>query len=93
MEFQKYTIAINELSQALGVPRHSILKHRSKLIAHPLLDGLPAPASTRPRLTWWVVDIDDWVASRRTFSRTPVTHTIKRPQRGRPPMVAPGGGE
>jgi hypothetical protein len=84
-EFQRHTIDVNELSEALGVRRHAILQHRSGVREHPLLVGLPTPAANRPRLTWWRSDILDWVESRRTF-RPPAAPAAHDPE-PQPPLL------
>jgi hypothetical protein len=97
-EFQRLTIDVNELADALGIRRHAILQHRSGVRSHPLLVGLPQPAAVRPRLTWWVADIQEWVDSRRTF-RAPSDPAAPEPEpprrgRGRPrKYAAPAGQE
>lgn len=64
---QKVTINSTELAQALGIPRVAIARHRSGLIDHQLLRGLPEPLQQYPRLVWLIDDIKDWLDSRRTF--------------------------
>ena len=63
----EYLTYLKELSDALGISEQAVRQHRCGVKPHPLLLGLPAPAATRPRLTWWTADIDAWVDSRRTF--------------------------
>jgi hypothetical protein len=75
------------------------MQHRSGVREHPLLSGLPDPAATRPRLTWWRSDILDWVEARRTFRPAAAQPEPAEPQparRGRPrkyaaPAPAEGG--
>lgn len=80
---QKLTINSTELAQALGIPRVAIARHRSGLIDHQLLRGLPEPLQQYPRLVWLVDDIKDWLDSRRTF-RPDTTAPTPAPRRGRP---------
>jgi len=100
---QRLTISIDELANALGIRRHAILQHRGGVREHPLLAGLPAPAVTRPRLTWWRADIEAWVSSRRTFCPDSASPSTAQPElaepsrrgRGRPrkyPAAAPSEG-
>ncbi|WP_131111330.1 hypothetical protein [Sulfuricystis thermophila] len=83
---QKLTINSTELAQALNIPRVAFARHRSGLINHPLLRGLPEPLQQYPRLVWLRADINDWLASRRTFrpSDAPAQAPTPAPRRGRP---------
>lgn len=86
----KLTINSTELAQALNIPRVAFARHRSGLINHPLLRGLPEPLQQYPRLVWLRADINDWLASRRTF-RPDTTAPTPAPCRGRPRKTAAPG--
>jgi hypothetical protein len=92
---QRFTIDVNELANALGIRKHAILQHRSRVREHPLLVGLPEPAANRPRLVWWRRDIEAWVSSRLTFRPSdPAAQPEPSEQprrRGRPRKTAPAG--
>jgi hypothetical protein len=90
---QWLTISIDELLHAIGIRRHAILQHRSRVRQHPLLVGLPEPAANRPRLVWWRRDIEAWVSSRLTFRPSdPAAQPEPSEQpsrRGRPRKTSP----
>lgn len=83
-----HVIDAKELAESLGIPRQSILRHRAGLNHHPLLTCLPEPAMSRPRLVWWVADIEAWIESRRTFRTDTPTDAATRRGPGRPRKAA-----
>lgn len=81
----RYIITSDELAQALGTTRHAILQHRAGVRQSRVLQGLPEPIACKPRLKWLVVDIEEWLASRRTFrpdNGTAGTIDATAPRRG-----------
>ena len=83
---QKLVTEAPDLADSLGIPRQSILRHRAGLASHPLLQGLPEPIMSRPRLVWLTADIDAWIESRRTFlpDAAPAAAAPRKRGRGRP---------
>lgn len=88
---QKLVTEAPDLADSLGIPRQSILRHRAGLASHPLLQGLPEPVMSRPRLVWLTADINAWLESRRTFrpeaaptDTTSPTEAPRKRGRGRP---------
>ena len=64
---QPKLIDVKLLAVMLAINSQTILKHRSGVRICPRLEGLPDPYETRPKLLWWLADIDAWAESRRTF--------------------------
>ncbi|MHB1351726.1 MAG: hypothetical protein ACYCWA_00260 [Thiobacillus sp.] len=67
-----YTFTSQQLAERLQTNPASIRAYRAGQRRQPLLEGLPEPVQTQPRLIWLVADIEAWLESRRTF-RPPQT--------------------
>jgi predicted DNA-binding transcriptional regulator AlpA len=81
---EKLTIDSRELAEALGVSPLAIRRHRAGIKQHQILRDLPEPIATRPRLVWWLRDIEAWIESRRTFTPTEERNEAPARRRGRP---------
>lgn len=62
-----YTLTSQQLAERLQTNPESIRAYRAGQRRQPLLEGLPTPIQTQPRLIWLVADIEAWLESRRTF--------------------------
>jgi hypothetical protein len=85
-----FTYDIHDLAAGLKIARHTILAHRAGLRECKLLEGLPEPIMSRPRLLWLRADIEAWIESRRTYRPTTPEAPAQAPRRGpgRPRKVA-----
>lgn len=82
-------IGIKQLAALLKISLSSLYKHSSGIKRCELLNGMPEPAFRGGRTLWIQQDIDDWLASRRTFrpdSAAPAPQPEPQPRRprGRP---------
>ena len=96
-------IDIYLLAAMLLLAAQAIRKHRAGVRICAALDGLPEPFQKRPKLLWWISDIEAWAESRRTFrpSNTLLETTLtqnqtipllpKKRSPGRPPNSAKYG--
>ena len=64
---KKLVADIGDVELMLDINRQTILKHRSGIRICPRLVGMPEPFETRPRLLWWLADLEAWIESKRTF--------------------------
>jgi predicted DNA-binding transcriptional regulator AlpA len=85
-------ITIAELAARLKIARGTIHKHVCRARLSPILEGLPPPISRRGKTLWTSEDIEDWLASRRTFRPATVPEEPEeprlQPRRGRPRKTA-----
>lgn len=56
-----------ELAATLKTHPGSIRAHRAGLRATAILEGLPPPLQTKPKLLWLKADIEAWLETKRTF--------------------------
>lgn len=64
-------IDADELCGSIKINKQTLIKHRNNIRICPRLIGMPEPYVTRPRMLWWVADIEAWAESRRTFKPVP----------------------
>jgi len=72
---KKLVTDLDGVEWMLDISRQTILKHRSEVRICPRLIGMPDPFQIRPRLLWWVADIEAWSESSRTFRPVELTDT------------------
>ncbi|NOT19714.1 MAG: hypothetical protein HOP24_05500 [Sideroxydans sp.] len=64
---KKQTISADEFCGSIDINKQTLAKHRSGVRICPRLVDMPEPFVVRPKLLWWVADIEAWVESKRTF--------------------------
>lgn len=85
-------VEVEDLARWLKITPQTIRKYRAGASSCALLDDLPEPVMTRPRLVWWKEDIEAWISSRRKYKPKEAdasNQATEQPQkkRGRPRKV------